>query len=126
RFIGEPDRIRFVADLPSYLGRGGPHLHDIAVYGQGSETALAVSFSMVLSGETVEEDQPRAPEPLVEGLAGLRIQYRGLDGEAGLSDWLDAWDAYDTLPLQVSIEIESDDGAAWPPLIVALPQAGIA
>ena len=31
RFIGDPDRVRFVADLPNYLGRGGPHLHDVAV-----------------------------------------------------------------------------------------------
>lgn len=125
RFIGEADRIRFVADLPSYLGRGGPHLHYIAVYGQGDETTLAVSFSMVLAGETIEEDQPRPPEPLVEGLTGLRILYRGLDEESGLTDWMDAWDSYETLPLQVSIEIRSDDGGAWPPLVVALPQAGI-
>src|SRR3546814_10489987 len=26
RFVGEPTRMRFVADLPDYLGRGGPHL----------------------------------------------------------------------------------------------------
>ena len=125
RFIGEADRIRFVADLPSYLGRGGPHLHDIAVYGQGEDAALAVSFAMVLAGETIEEDQPRPPEPLVEGLTGLHIHYRGLDQEGGLTDWLEAWDSHDTLPLQVSIEIESDDGGAWPPLVVALPQAGV-
>lgn len=124
RFIGEPDRIRFVADLPSYLGRGGPHLHDIAVYGQGDDTALAVSFAMVLAGETIEEDRPREPEPLVEGLTGLRILYRGLDDENGLTDWLDAWESSETLPLQVSIEIESAGGGAWPPLVVALPQAG--
>lgn len=124
RFIGEPDRIRFVADLPSYLGRGGPHLHDIAVYGQGEDTTLAVSFDMVQAGETVVEEQPRPPEPLVEGLTGLRIRYRGL-GEDGLTDWLDEWDAYEQLPLQVSIEIASADGGAWPPLVVALPQAGI-
>ena len=51
RFVGEADRIRFVADLPSYLGRGGPHLHDIAIHGQGEGTALGVSFAMVLAGD---------------------------------------------------------------------------
>lgn len=126
RFVGESDRIRFVADLPSYLGRGGPHLHDIAVHGRGDDAALAVSFGMVLAGETVEEDQPRPPEPLVEGLAGLRIHYRGIDQEGALTEWMDAWEAHESLPLQVSIEIESDDGGAWPPLVVALPQAGTA
>ena len=126
RFVGEADRIRFVADLPSYLGRGGPHLHDIAVHGRGDDAALAVSFGMVLAGETIEEDQPRPPEPLVEGLTGLRILYRGIDQEGALTEWMDAWEAYESLPLQVSIEIESDDGGAWPPMVVALPQAGTA
>src|SRR5690606_11224926 len=97
RFIGEPDRIRFVADLPSYLGRGGPHLHDIAVVDRGDGAALAVSFAMVLAGETVEEEEPRPPEPLVEGLTGLRIFYRGLD-EEGLTEWTDTWEEYEQLP----------------------------
>lgn len=125
RFIGEPDRIRFVADLPSYLGRGGPHLHDLAVHDEGGGSVLAVTFDMVLAGETIQEDRPRPPEPLVQGLTGLRIRYRGLD-EEGLTDWLDAWDTYEQLPLQVSIEIESEQGGAWPPLVVALPQAASA
>ena len=123
RFIGEPDRIRFVADLPGYLGRGGPHLHDIAVHGEGRDAALAGSFTMVLAGETIEEQKPRPPEPLVEGLTSLRIRYRGRD-EQGPTDWLDSWEAHEQLPLQVSIEIESLRGSAWPPLVVALPQAG--
>lgn len=125
RFIGEPDRIRFVADLPSYLGRGGPHLHDVAVFDSDAGAALAVSFGMVLAGETVEEGEARPPEPLVDGLTDLRIRYRGLD-EEGLTDWLDAWDSYEQLPLQVSIEIESEQGGAWPALVVALPQAASA
>jgi general secretion pathway protein J len=124
RFIGEPDRIRFVADLPSYLGRGGPHLHDIAVHGRGDDATLAVSFTMVLAGETIEEDRPRPPEPLVTGLTGLRIRYRGFDADTGEAVWLDAWDSYEELPLQVAIEIQSSRGGAWPALVVALPQAG--
>lgn len=124
RFVGEPDRIRFVADLPGYLGRGGPHLHDIAVYDDGGGATLAVAFTMVLAGELVEEDDPRPPEPLVEGLTGLRLRYRGLAEEGGLGEWQEAWDAAEVLPVQVSIEIESDDGGAWPPLLVSLPQAG--
>ena len=31
RFVGEPDAMRFVADLPDYLGRGGPYLHELTV-----------------------------------------------------------------------------------------------
>ena len=31
RFVGEADRMRFVSQLPDYLGRGGPALHDVGV-----------------------------------------------------------------------------------------------
>ena len=123
RFVGEPDRMRFVADLPDYLGRGGPHLHDIAVYDDGDGARLAVSFAMVLAGETVVEEDPRPPEPLVPDLSEARFRYRGLDAENGLTEWMDSWEAVDQLPLQVSIEIASGRGGAWPPLVVALPQS---
>lgn len=124
RFVGEPDRMRFVADLPNYLGRGGPHLHDIVVLGEGDGARLAVSFSMVLAGETVEEERPRPPEPLVPDLVEARFQYRGLDADGALGEWQDQWNAWEQLPLQVAIEIASADGGDWPPMVVALPQAG--
>lgn len=122
RFVGESDRIRFVADLPDYLGRGGPHLHDIGVDPDSRAPELGVSFAMVLAGETIEEERPRPPEPLVADLVDLRFRYRGRDDE-GLTEWLDTWDNYEELPLQVSVEISSVDGGAWPLLVVALPQS---
>ncbi|RYY94793.1 MAG: prepilin-type N-terminal cleavage/methylation domain-containing protein, partial [Comamonadaceae bacterium] len=36
RFEGDANTMRFVADLPDYLGRGGPHLHAFGV-GRGDE-----------------------------------------------------------------------------------------
>lgn len=123
RFVGEPERMRFVADLPNYLGRGGPHLHDISVLDDGRTAWLGVAFSMVVAGETVQEARPREPEPLVPDLTAARFRYRGIDAENGLGEWLDHWEAVDSLPLQVSIELSSTSGGTWPPLVVALPQS---
>lgn len=123
RFVGETDRIRFVADLPDYLGRGGPHLHDIAVFGDGDGRQLGVSFSMVLAGETVRVPQPRPPEPLARDLRDVRMRYRGFDEQGRLGEWVDQWGTPDILPLQVSIEITGAGGDAWPPMVVALPQS---
>jgi general secretion pathway protein J len=123
RFVGESDRIRFVADLPHYLGRGGPHLHDIAVFGDGEARGLGVSFSMVLAGETVQVAQPRRAELLADGLSEIRIRYRGFDDEGRLGEWRDRWEKSDILPLQVSVEIVGAGGEAWPPMVVALPQS---
>jgi type II secretory pathway component PulJ len=65
RFIGEPARMSFVADLPDYLGRGGPYLHELAIEDDGR---LTLALTMVLAGVTVEEPEPRPPEMLAEGL----------------------------------------------------------
>ena len=122
RFIGEPERIRFVADLPNYLGRGGPHLHDLAVLDAGDGARLAVSFAMVASGTTIEDRQARPPETLVPDLAQARFRYRGLGEDGLLGEWTDSWEQVDTLPLQVSVELASRSGGSWPPLVVMLPQ----
>ncbi len=122
RFIGEPDRMRFVADLPDYLGRGGPHLHDVAVMDGGDGARLAVSFAMVASGATIEDRQARPPETLVPDLAQARFRYRGIGEDGLLGEWTDRWEQVDMLPLQVSVELASRSGGAWPPLVVMLPQ----
>jgi len=131
RFIGERDRMRFVADLPDYLGRGGPHLHDVRIVdstdGSGRNGArLVVSLPMVLAGEVVEDRDARPPETLVPDLREARFRYRGLDDQNQLGDWLDEWGATDRLPLQVRIDIQSADGMVWPMLVVALPQSASA
>ena len=120
RFIGEPQRMRFVADLPDYLGRGGPYLHDISAAEKGS--SLLISFGQVQAGQTVQEEQPRPPEALAEGLRAVRFRYRGLNQEGKLGDWQEQWNAVESLPLQVSVEIEGVDGHYWPEMVVALAQ----
>jgi general secretion pathway protein J len=124
RFIGESTRMRFVADLPDYLGRGGPHLHDVELFDDGDAGRLAVSFTMVAGAQLLPERRPRPPETLAADLSEVRFRYRGLDEENAIGEWQDEWESPGQLPLQVSIEIADADGRKWPPLVVALPQAG--
>jgi general secretion pathway protein J len=125
RFIGEPERMRFVADLPDYLGRGGPHLHDVQWLDDGDHGRLAVSFTMVAGAQLLPGRNPRPPDTLARDVAHVRFRYRGLDDDRQLGEWQDDWETPAQLPLQVSIEIEDADGAQWPAMVVALPQAGI-
>lgn len=123
RFLGESDRIRFVADLPDYLGRGGPTLHELTVAGEGDALRLLVSFELVQAGVALPEDPPRPPEPLAEGLGEVSFRYRALDADGVLGEWQEQWTEGDRLPLQVSVRIQDKDGAAWPELVIALPMA---
>lgn len=122
RFAGEPQRMRFVADLPDYLGRGGPHLHEIGVARDGEAQALQVDFRMVLAGEAIVDTNARPPEPLADGLRGVEFAYRTLGKRGVPGPWLYQWAHPDALPLQVRVRIADAQGA-WPDLVVSLPLA---
>ncbi|WP_242112334.1 prepilin-type N-terminal cleavage/methylation domain-containing protein [Luteimonas aquatica] len=124
RFSGAPDRMRFVADLPNYLGRGGPSLHDIRVVDDGGQAKLVISFAPVVGATVAEERPARPPEPMVPDLVAVKMRYRGLNADNQLGEWVEEWETPDRLPVQVSIDIESKAVGRWPRLVVALPQAG--
>lgn len=126
RFIGAPDRLRFVADLPDYLGRGGPYLHDFTIQEDGDDVRVVLELWMVQAGQPVIEEQPRPPEVLADGLRSARFRYRSLDGQGGMTEWQERWETSEQLPLLVEVTLTDADGRAWPPMVVALPQAGSA
>lgn len=124
RFIGEADRMRFVADLPDYLGQGGPYLHDFRVVEDGDEVRLVASLDIVVAGQTITGTEPREPELLASGLRSAAFRYRGLDADGALSEWRDRWTTIEQLPLMVEVTLTDADGRAWPPLVVAPRMAG--
>lgn len=126
RFLGEPQRMRFVADLPDYLGRGGPYMHEFAVERseRPGEVRLTVALTMVLGGQPVVERPERPPEVLADHLRAVGFRYRGLDANGKLGAWQPQWATRESLPLQVEVNLQDADGRDWPTLVVALPLAG--
>lgn len=122
RFIGTPDRMRFVSDQPPYLGYGGPALHDIAVVRGSDGLRLEVAFATVLGGMTFPDAPERPPELLADGLRSVRFSYRGLDRDGALTGWLREWPDPGQLPLHARVEIEGGREGPWPVLVVALLQ----
>lgn len=121
RFSGEARRMRFVADLPDYLGRGGPHLHALEVGNDGEGIALQVDFRMVLAGAAVGGDA-RPPEPLADRLRSVEFAYRTLGKRGVPGPWLYEWAHPEALPLQVRVRIADAQGE-WPDMVVSLPMA---
>jgi general secretion pathway protein J len=128
RFRGDATHLEFVADLPDYLGRGGPYLHRIDVErADGGNLRLMVSFRMVQGGAVVGDERAArelAPELLADGLRSVEIRYRGLHADGTAGEWQAQWNEGDAMPLQVELRVRDADGRAWPPLLVALPLAG--
>lgn len=123
RFSGDARHMSFVADLPDYLGRGGPHLHRIDFT---DDHRLVVSFALVQAGQVFEERSPRPPEILADGLRALRFRYRGPDAQGRLGPWQEEWTVRDRLPLMVEMQAQDAQGRDWPELVVALPQGSTA
>lgn len=121
RFSGDAGGMRFVADLPDYLGRGGPYLHELAVERAGEGVALTVALTLVQAGEVRPETPPRPPEALAEDMQGVRFRYRGLTPENTVGDWQDRWEDVERLPLQVEVLLRDGQGRDWPRMVVALP-----
>lgn len=120
RFVGDAGRMRFVADLPDYIGRGGPNLHDVRVVPdeRGDGVRVLLDLAVVQAGTSVAEPQ-RPPEVLADGLREAGFRYRGLDAEGKLGPWQDEWTAVEQLPLLVEARFVGDDGRPWPVLVVA-------
>ncbi len=122
RFEGDAQSMRFVADLPNYLGRGGPHLHQLALAGEGGSQALRVEFRMVLAGETIADPAARPPEPLATGLRSVRFAYRSSQQGDEVPPWEPRWQHPEALPAQVQVQVVDAQGA-WPALVVGVPLA---
>lgn len=125
RFIGGPDRMRFVADLPAYLGHGGPYVHELFVDDAGGgmvDLQLGLAVLQPLDVESAPEPDP--PELLARGLQSARFRYRALDAEGRMGEWQDEWDTPERLPVQVEVTLRDGEGRDWPRLVVALPLAG--
>jgi general secretion pathway protein J len=123
RFEGDATHMRFVADLPDYLGRGGPYLHELTIKDGEDGARLDVAFTLVLAGQAVAEDPPRAPEVLAGPLHDATFRYRGMKADNQLADWQDTWTMGDRLPIQVEVTLTDADGRVWPPVVVSLPLA---
>jgi len=126
-FEGQAQRMRFVSEIPGYLGRGGSYVHDLQVVRDGDGLRLQLALVMVQGGELFPERPERAAEPLAKGLREVTLRYQGMDAASGqLTGWLPDWQDTRRLPLLVSIQVTPLQGLPWPPLVVALENGGAA
>jgi general secretion pathway protein J len=125
RFTGEADRMRFVSDLPDYIGRGGPNLHELHVERMPSGQGVRLTLGLTVVQAAGEPPSPdRSPEVLADDVRGVRFRYRGLGENGKPGEWTDRWTTVEQLPLLVDIQITGADGRPWPQLMVAPRLAG--
>lgn len=133
RFAGRPDALEWLAPLPAREGVGGlthvglrigQHagraalMMYIAPYVNHDPLTATTGLTRPAAGEAEPDWQMRPPRPLIEGLTGFELRYRGVGESTWHTHWLDA----DALPGHVMLSVQID-GRDWPPLVIALNDA---
>ena len=120
RFVGDAGHMRFISDLPGYIGRGGPSLHELRVERMPSGYGVRLTLGLTVvqpTGQPPVSDP--TPDVLAEGVRSVRFRYRGLGEDGKPGEWTDTWSTVEQLPLLVEVQVTGADGRPWPVLTVA-------
>lgn len=123
-FVADRDELRFVAPMPGYLARGGPHVQWLRIVDEGRGRRLEFDHAQ-LNGYDPDDpkgDSTREPVVLIEGFREGRFEFRALDEEGELAEWSGDWEDPQRLPLLVRLRLEFDDDSRqrWPDLEIPL------
>ena len=103
-FEGDANYMRFVAPMPGYLSKGGPYVQTLRLV--GGRTGKQIVFTdYMLNGFDLENEKPSDAEPavLLDQIQDGKFEYRTLDDNGDLTDWLDQWDDPTITPVMVRI-----------------------
>lgn len=119
-FVAARDELRFVAPMPGYLSRGGPHVQWLALVDDREGMRLEFDHAQ-LNGYDPDDpkgDSKRPPVVLLERIREARFEYRALDEQGELGEWEARWDDTQRLPLLVRLVVEFDEDSRqrWPDL----------
>jgi general secretion pathway protein J len=117
-WLGESDEIEFVAAMPGYLSRGGPHVQTLTIESGPDGRRLMFQHRMLTPDGALEPE--REPAVLLDGIAEASFQFRSLDDRGRAGSWQDEWRLRASLPPQVRLRVRFTDPARrWPDLVMA-------
>lgn len=105
-FEGRRDFMRFVAPMPGYLSKGGPYVQTFAFVGNRRGGRQLLFTDDMLNGFDIDEKKSaNEPSILLDQIEDGRFEYRTLDEQGELTDWLDKWDDSGVTPVMVRIVV---------------------
>lgn len=117
---GAPQRLRYVAPLPGYLGQLGPQRQTLRLVDDGAG-GWRLELGLALLPPDGGEPQPVGePQVLVDHVHGGSFSYRGVDGRGRATPWLATWPDGRALPRLVRVQLQLDGIVRWPTLEVPL------
>lgn len=123
-FIGDQNRLQFVANQSGNLMVGGVHIVEFLIKEKRKFVNLEVR-QHVYRRDVFDKSRPSDADDtriLIENAKKVRFRYYGAVTPGGPKDWHTTWRDNSTLPNLVGINLEftEDDPRKWPELIVEL------
>jgi general secretion pathway protein J len=120
-FIGRPDALEFVADMPAYLGSGGLHAIALAVEPDAATGRRPLVLRRQLlndyAADVPDDPDARQEAVLADDVAALQVHYFGRAVDDPEPRWHDTWLEQNALPVLTRVDVRPASGEAWPTLI---------
>lgn len=123
-FLGERDKLSFVAQLPSRVGGGGLYVISIALEQQEKQKRivwryLPVNALMQDFSALSEATQMVLAASELDTVEDIGLSYFGSESEGAAPRWLDRWENDTLLPTLIRVQVRLSNGAEWPDFVVA-------
>lgn len=117
-FESDGRTLRFVAPMPGYLSRGGPHLQTFTLASSASGQRLEFQHQLLTPDGPLEAE--REPEVLIDGIAEGAFEVRTLGDDGEPTDWTRDWEREGEFPRLLRLRLRlRDERAQWPELVAA-------
>ncbi|MBI3148311.1 MAG: prepilin-type N-terminal cleavage/methylation domain-containing protein [Betaproteobacteria bacterium] len=126
-FVGENERVRFVAPLVARAGQGGVSWFQLGLEAGTEHPRLVLRRLVPDSSLLAFPDFGEAEKTvLAENIAELKFRYFGREGKLATGQeptWRDTWEDPDRLPMLIELKVKPANGEPWPELLTA-PMVG--
>jgi len=121
QFEGDPRSLRYVANLPGFLGYGGLYEINFRVAGEEGRLRLLLERRPLIIDKVRRELRGELEKlVLMDDLQELRLRYYGISEGDDRPRWQDQWSDARRLPLLVEMNITATEGTSWPPVVAQI------
>ncbi len=129
RFMGDPESITFVSQMPGYLGKGGPHIQKLELVNGRNGKELQYTHGLISNyddEDELSEFDDAEPMVILENIKDGSFSFIELDEEGLATDWLSELENPTAMPLMVQLDLVMSRQAKeqWPLLQIALQVDG--
>jgi general secretion pathway protein J len=114
-FVGERQRLQFVAPLPGHLGAGGMYWFTVELAEGNNGKRLIVAYQLFQREEWDRFGSPNVEEVvLLEGLKDAQFAYLEPEPAEGSARWTSVWEPQERLPRLIRVRVTDRSGVGGP------------